>query len=183
MPAHDVLGLIIGSLVARGWAADRLVKNTVTKMFITVVAPKQADIWVAHSRESDRYVLTGQYESQGNNALSTCWAWIPATAGKDKIAEAVDDYLTRVDHAISQTYAVRLLKHCTLRPGLSHQRTPVSDYAYRAARSFLPCLNSPASSRSRGIVSSVRTDQRLEPDEPSASPAAQNVPYCEKDNA
>lgn len=117
MPARDVLGLIIGCLVARGWTADRIVRNAVTKMFMTVVAPKQASIWVARSRESDRYVLTGQYESEGNNALSTCWAWIPDTAGEGKIVEAVDDYLARVDHAIDQTYAVRLLKHFTPRPG------------------------------------------------------------------
>lgn len=118
MPARDILGLIIGCLVARGWITDRIVRNTVTKMFMTVVAPKQADIWIAYSRESGCYVLTGQYQSQGNNALSTCWAWIPATAGEDEIAEAVDDYLARVDHAIDQTYAVRLLKHRTLRPGV-----------------------------------------------------------------
>ncbi|ASI68611.1 hypothetical protein BA022_08605 [Diaphorobacter nitroreducens] len=66
---RNLLGLIIGCLVARCWTTDRIVKNTVTKMFMTVVGPKQADIWVARSRESDRYLLTGQYQSQGNNAL------------------------------------------------------------------------------------------------------------------
>ena len=50
----DLLGQIIGCLVARGWTADRIVKNTVTKMFTTVVAPKQADLWIARSREADR---------------------------------------------------------------------------------------------------------------------------------
>ncbi len=113
----DLLGQIIGCLVARGWTADRIVKNTVTKIFTTVVAPKQADLWIARSREADRYLITGQYESQGNNALSTCWAWIPFTAGEREVVHAVDDYLARVEHAIGETYAVRLLKHRAPRPG------------------------------------------------------------------
>jgi len=104
------LVLIIGCLVARDWTTDRIVKNTVTKMLTTVVAPKQADIWVARSRESDRYLLTGQY--------STCWAWIPFTAGEREVAHAVDDYLARVEHAIGETYAVRPLKHRAPQPGV-----------------------------------------------------------------
>lgn len=114
---RDLLGLIIECLVARGWTTDRIVKNTVTKMFETAVAPKQADIWVARNRESDRCVLTGQYESQGNNALSTCWAWTPFTASEQEIAHAIDDYLAKVEQAIGETYAVRLLKHFVPRPG------------------------------------------------------------------
>lgn len=107
---RDLLVLIIGCLVARDWTTDRIVKNTVTKMLTTVVAPKQADIWVARSRESDRYLLTGQY--------STCWAWIPFTAGEREVAHAVDDYLARVEHAIGETYAVRPLKHRAPQPGV-----------------------------------------------------------------
>lgn len=112
---RDLLGLIIGCLVACGWTTDRIVKNTVTKMFETAVAPKQADIWVARSRESDRYVLTGQYESQGNNALSTCWSWIPFASSEQEIAHAIDGFLAKVEHAIGETYAARLLKHCAPR--------------------------------------------------------------------
>lgn len=73
-PTRDILNLIIECLVARGRIADRFLKTTVMKKFMTVVAPKQAEIWVAYSRESGCQVLTGQYQSQGNNARSTCWA-------------------------------------------------------------------------------------------------------------
>lgn len=79
--------------------------------------PKQASIWVAYSRGADSHLLTGQYESQGNNVLSTCWSWIAATARKSEIATTVDEHLAKVDHAIGETYAVRLLKHCTPRSG------------------------------------------------------------------
>lgn len=116
-PRRDALQLIIECLVAHGWMTDRVVTNTVTKEFMTAVGPKQASIWVAYSRGADSHLLTGQYESQGNNVLSTCWSWIAATARKSEIDTTVDEHLAKVAHAIGETYAVRLLKHCTPRPG------------------------------------------------------------------
>lgn len=109
-PGRDALPLIIECLAARGWIADRIV-SAATKDFMTAVGPKQATVWVAYSRSSACHVLTGQYQSQGNNALSACWSWIPATACESEIANAVDEHLAKVEHAIGETFAVRLLKH------------------------------------------------------------------------
>lgn len=110
-PGRDALALIIECLAARGWMTDCVVKNAATKDFATAVGPKQATIWVAYSYSSACHVLTGQYESQRNNALSACWTWIPATAHASEIANAVDEHLAKVEHAIGETFAVKLLKH------------------------------------------------------------------------
>lgn len=107
---RDTANLVIECLVARGWVTDRIVKNVVTKYFMTAVGPKQADIWISYDHHYDFHVLNGDYRSQGNNALAASSGWIPASASDAKIAKAVDQHLSLVEHVIGETYAARLLK-------------------------------------------------------------------------
>lgn len=96
---------IIAWLLARGWKDDRIIKNVATKTY----APNQASLRVLLDADNDRYYVTGEYTSAGENVLATCYAYIDATA----VAAQCDNILTRfmenVERQIAGSFAVRFL--------------------------------------------------------------------------
>ncbi|MBU9200119.1 hypothetical protein KTD31_01710 [Burkholderia multivorans] len=102
---------VFEQLAAYGWARDETHQlRAGTRKYETAVGLKQASVRLNRGSEHERYYLTAYYESEGRNAAACCFAFIPMTASEDEVATAVDAFIDAVDKAISETYAVRLIK-------------------------------------------------------------------------
>lgn len=107
----DIKALVVHRLVnVFGWKPDRLLDNLVSKAIKTAAGGRSAGLWVAYSQESKSFWMHGEYWSEGNNALSTCFAIIPETASEAEVSEKVDEFIKSVEDRINNTFAVRLLR-------------------------------------------------------------------------
>lgn len=89
-----------------GWAIGQGTA-VASKMYDTAVGPKEAQIYLM--RGTARFTLTGQYYSEGRNALEAVMVLIEPTIGDEQLREMVEQFAGKVDAAVAATYAARLL--------------------------------------------------------------------------
>lgn len=108
----NIIEEVVKHLVSQHqWNADRLLDCLVYKHYDTAVGPKKASLWVRKDREFPRYWMQGCYESEGRNVVESCFCFIAESADLAEIATKVDEYLSQVERAIGQSYAVKLLRN------------------------------------------------------------------------
>ncbi|MCD2453632.1 hypothetical protein GO003_024955 [Methylicorpusculum oleiharenae] len=78
------------------------------KLYDTAVGKKEAQVYFSTGDEYN-WVLSGLYESQGHNILSTASVLIQKDCSIANLIESCTQFLTDVESRISQSYAVRLL--------------------------------------------------------------------------
>ncbi|MDP3334601.1 MAG: hypothetical protein Q8S55_21850 [Methylococcaceae bacterium] len=78
------------------------------KTYDTAVGQKEAQVYFCGDEYN--WVLSGLYESQGRNILSTASELIPKDCAAANLIDYCSQFLTCVDSTISQSYAVRLLR-------------------------------------------------------------------------
>lgn len=98
---------LIGILSGHSWIPDSIVP-TLSKHYPTSVGPKVALIYVQETPE--QFQLSADYQSEGRNILSTCWATIPCNTSSQDAETAVADFLSQVEREIGDSYASRLLR-------------------------------------------------------------------------
>jgi hypothetical protein len=74
------------------------------KSFETAVGPKEARA-VLQPTQQGGWRLTGHYESEGRNVLSTCDVHI---AADDEVPSAIEKFSNEVEHAVRESYAANL---------------------------------------------------------------------------
>lgn len=110
--------MIIARLAQHGWHKDRIV-DAFTKTFETVVAPKQATVWLSFDRSVDCWWLAnGDFTSAGENVLATCHATLPVGAPQNEAEQTIDAFVAEMEQKIAGAYSVRLLR---LKPLLGQQ--------------------------------------------------------------
>lgn len=78
------------------------------KTFRTAVGPKEAQAYL-ESWDEGRFVLTGQYYSEGQNVLATLRLSLDETMDGAQLDRLVQQFVGEVDSTVADTYAVRLL--------------------------------------------------------------------------
>lgn len=91
-----------------GWVPMRDDAPLAFKMFQTAVGPKQAQAYL-ESWGAGRFVLTGQYYSEGQNVLATLRLSLDETMDGAQLDGLVQQFVRKVDSTVADTYAVRLL--------------------------------------------------------------------------
>jgi len=103
--------MIVDCLAQFGWQKDRIV-DAFSKAFETVVAPKQASIWLSFNQECNRWLLTnGDFTSAGENVLSASYAIFPVGTRKNEIEQTIAALVAVMERKIAGAYSVRLLRH------------------------------------------------------------------------
>lgn len=101
--------MIIARLAQFGWQKDRIV-DVFGKTFETVVAPKQASIWLKLDQECNRWWLTnGDFTSAGENVLAGSFAIFPVGMPQNEIDKTIDAFVVEMERKIAGAYSVRLL--------------------------------------------------------------------------
>ncbi|MFU2489076.1 hypothetical protein [Thauera sp. WH-1] len=102
----DTCNAIIAWLVSAGWKPDRIIKNSVTKIY----GPNQAELWLYINMDTRQYRLEGEYISEGKNALALCSGLLmdpnPSSATLDATMSA---FLKKAERAIQSSFAMRFL--------------------------------------------------------------------------
>ena len=100
---------VLQVLATLGWEpADRIV-DTASKYFDTAVGEKAAVAYVRVNDKDKICLLTGEYQSEGRNALSTTFSFIPVDADEAAIEQAVVKWAEEPDEPVGETYAMRLM--------------------------------------------------------------------------
>lgn len=109
MSSKQIILFIQNFLQSNGWNNfDPLHAALSYKLYDTAVGQKEAQIYFSTADEYN-YVLSGLYESQDRNILSTSSALIPKECSAEYLFESCSQFLNDVESRISQSYAVRLL--------------------------------------------------------------------------
>lgn len=77
------------------------------KSFDTAVGAKEAVAWLSKGDEYNR-TLSGDYHSEGRNALEACGVLIPVDADADTVRRLAQQFVEKVDSTVVQTYAAKL---------------------------------------------------------------------------
>ena len=99
----------VARLTEQGWRSNRLLTHVLTKEYATEVGFKSATARIDESKPRNGYWLSGEYWSEGNDALSCCGRLLQSSMDKETVIEMVDAFLVDIEKAISKTYAARLL--------------------------------------------------------------------------
>ncbi|MFM0386903.1 hypothetical protein [Paraburkholderia dipogonis] len=101
--------IIVDCLGRFGWQKDRIV-DAFSKTFETVVAPKQASIWLSFNQEGNRWWLTnGDFTSAGENVLAASYAIFSVGIHQTEIEHTVAALVAAMERKIAGAYSVRLL--------------------------------------------------------------------------
>ena len=95
------------ALAARGWNLDRVRVDVASKDYDTAAGGRTAFVYCRQNSDGD-HVLTGDYWSEGRNALSTCWAMFRVGADQATIASEIERFAAEAEKTIGQTYAMRI---------------------------------------------------------------------------
>lgn len=107
----EIIAEIQRQLQPHGWSPCERSTAVAMKTYDTAVGPKDAVLYLADwGASSDVYILSGNYESEGRNALSTTTAQIPKSVSKEGLLALVNNLAPSLDQAVSETYAARLLR-------------------------------------------------------------------------
>lgn len=108
MDRDQFLAFVQAFLASSGWSLFPQFSAALSfKFFDTAVGRKEAQIYLV--QDEFTWVLSGLYESQGRNILSTASVLIPKDCSVIQLPEFCSKFLTNVESAISSSYAVRLL--------------------------------------------------------------------------
>ena len=105
--ATPIQAQFVHALVARGWCPDRVRVDVASKDYDTAAGGRTAVVYCRQNSDGD-HVLTGDYWSEGRNALSTCWALLRPSANEATISSEIERFATEAEKAIGQTYAMRI---------------------------------------------------------------------------
>lgn len=95
-------------LVELGWTAEDGTAIA-SKEYPTAVGLKQALVYLKdYGPKEGSVLLTGEYQSEGRNCLSTTMVAIPRDATTDVISVLAQKFATEADVAVGQSYAARL---------------------------------------------------------------------------
>lgn len=95
-------------LQAHGWTPGNGTAIA-SKTYQTAVGPKCAHAYlVDFGANAESRILTGDYQSEGRNCLSTTFVFIPKTVGVNDLPSLVAKFAAEVDAAVADTYAMRL---------------------------------------------------------------------------
>jgi hypothetical protein len=109
MSSKQIILFIQNFLQSNGWNNfDPLHTALSYKLYDTAVGKKEAQIYFS-TGDQYNWVLSGLYESQGRNVLSTASVLIPKDCSVANLIDCCSQFLTDVESRISQSYAVRLL--------------------------------------------------------------------------
>lgn len=103
-----VMATFVARMAAHGWYGDRVRGDVASKDFMTAAGGRTAVVYCRRSSEGPHHMLSGDYQSEGRNALSTCWGTIPADADQAAIEAEVDRFARQADTEVRQTYAMRI---------------------------------------------------------------------------
>ena len=106
---NSLKNAITALLVVNGWKVE-VGTAVASKQYETAVGLKVALIYVGTKvwPESDLIQVTGDYQSEGRNALSATFSLIPLSLTAKQLAVQVAKYLDQVDYVVSLTYAAKL---------------------------------------------------------------------------
>jgi len=106
-PRRVVRDAIVAQLAARGWTglAD---PGIARKSYRTAAGDKMAFASLSIPDEY-HYRLSGDYQSEGANALGACGVLIPMAADGATVAAIAQRFAVEADAMVARTYAVRLL--------------------------------------------------------------------------
>ncbi|CAN7385567.1 hypothetical protein [Variovorax sp. LjRoot178] len=105
--ATPIQAQFLQTLVARGWYPDRVRADVASKDFDTAAGGRTAVVHCRLNKDGD-HVLAGDYQSEGRNALSTCWAMFRPETDEATISAEIERFAAEVEKAIGETYAVRI---------------------------------------------------------------------------
>lgn len=95
-------------LVVHGWTAVRPVALA-RKSYETAVGEKEALVYLAdYGPECDCVLISGDYQSEGRNALESHSVLLPRNADATQVQQLVAKFTQNADAVIAETYAARL---------------------------------------------------------------------------
>jgi hypothetical protein len=95
-------------LVELGWTGEEYTAIA-SKEYETAVGLKTAHVYVQDfGKDEDTVLLTGDYQSEGRNCLSTTMVSIPKTAVGAEVHAFAEKFAVQADAAVAQSYAARL---------------------------------------------------------------------------
>lgn len=104
-----VASIVAKSLRRHGWTiADSNVPAFALKSFKTAVGNRVASIFFSVGKFN--YSFNGYYQSEGRNILEPCIWLVPKEAEALEIEQLADMFAIRVDEAVVNSYAARLLE-------------------------------------------------------------------------
>jgi len=107
--ATPIQSLVVAQLISLGWYGDRVCSDVASRDYDTAAGGRTAVIYCWPSSDNPgNHQLTAEYWSEGNNALSTTFATIPAGQDEASVRELVVHYAAAVDARVRQTYAIRI---------------------------------------------------------------------------
>jgi hypothetical protein len=108
MNRNQIVKLIRSCLSSSGWNNfDHPSAALSYKFYDTAVGKKEAQVYFSGDQYNWR--LSGLYESQGRNILETESVLIPKDCSFTRLLDLTDLFIQRVETAIANSYAVRLL--------------------------------------------------------------------------
>lgn len=105
--ATPIQAQFVSAMLARGWYPDRVRIDVASKDFDTAAGGRTAVVYCRQNGSGD-HVLTGEYWSEGRNALATCWALFRPHTDEAAMSAAIDRFAAEVEQAIARTYAKRI---------------------------------------------------------------------------
>lgn len=100
---------VLQVLRERGWTAKTERPDFVVKEFTTAVGIKAASAWCTRDSTQGSHWISGNYISEGDNALANCIGFIPKDADDEAIVAATLDFDAKACKAVRQTYAMKLM--------------------------------------------------------------------------
>ncbi|VTU42315.1 hypothetical protein [Variovorax sp. RA8] len=107
MTASSIQVQFVQAMTARGWRPDRVRVDVAFKDYDTAAGGRTAVVYCRQNSDGD-HVLTGDYWSEGRNALSTCWALFRPGTDKATIAAEIERFAAEAEKTIADTYAMRI---------------------------------------------------------------------------
>lgn len=105
--ATPIQAQFVAALVARGWYPDRVRVDVASKDYDTAAGGRSAVVYCRQNSAGD-HVLTGDYWSEGRNALSTCWALLRPGTAETTVADEINRFAAGVEKTVGETYAMRI---------------------------------------------------------------------------
>lgn len=99
----------VSEIEAAGWSIKR--GPAAEKFYDSAVGPKKALIWV--SRKADQvgnFTISGEFWSEGRNVAENQGLVLNALAPAEDIPRLISSFLSGLERAIRDSYAVRLLE-------------------------------------------------------------------------
>jgi hypothetical protein len=114
---NTVKAAIAARLVAEGWSTlDHLPPLSVNqyavvdKTYNTGVGERTAVLYLQPSLDNDGFVLVGNYQSEGRNALSTLWLKVTPQMSNEELMLGVVNFSCMADESIGNSYGMAIMR-------------------------------------------------------------------------